>query len=97
MGIDPKPHTDDVCRNDYRTFRSPADILLALWPSVRRRAYLVVWVLLPSFAFSLSGILLGPGAAHRAAALLMVGLNIVALWLAWGSPAAAVANDEHAA
>jgi hypothetical protein len=47
------------------------------------RAYFIIWVLLPTFVFSLAGILLGPGPAHRAAGLVMVGLNAAGLWLGW--------------
>ena len=62
--------------------------LLTLWMSARWRAYIVAWLLLPTFAFSLTGILFGPGPAHRLAALMMAGLNFLALWLAWKSPPA---------
>lgn len=58
----------------------PLLYLVALLPW---RAYFIIWVLLPTVVFSLAGILLGPGPAHRATALVMVGLNAAGFWLGW--------------
>ena len=57
--------------------------LLWLWETPPWRSYLVVWVLVPTFLFTLTGIAIGPGAAHRVAAVLLVMLNAIALWFAW--------------